>query len=268
MKLFFGLVFSGAISYFAFSRNSLSRGGMLAAIGVGTVVYTWGSPYWYGLLLAFFISSSLLSHFQKANKGEVENLFDKTGKRDAVQVLANGGIGALLVLLSFFSHDTMPFMIFYLGVIATVNADTWGTELGVLSGQSPRHVLTWKRMERGGSGGISTLGTVSSFVGGLFIGGCAAVFLYFESGVWESYWILIGAASGLFGSLLDSVLGASVQRMYVCSVCNRETEKSLHCSSPTLPIRGYTWCSNDFINALSSLGGGAVAWILWKVMIQ
>lgn len=267
MKLFLGLVLSGAISYLAYKRNSLSASGMMAAVGIGTIVYAWGSLYWYGLLLAFFISSSLLSHFQKAKKGEVEDLFDKTGKRDAAQVAANGGIGAILVLLSYFSDNSMPFMMFYLGVTATVNADTWGTELGVLSRKAPRHILTWKVMERGGSGGVSSLGTVSSLLGGLFIGGCATIFLYLEGGKFESYLMLIGAVGGLVGSLLDSILGASVQRMYVCSICSRETEKSLHCSQTTIPIRGFTWCSNDFINALSSIGGGAVAWMLWTFII-
>ncbi|RXT13863.1 DUF92 domain-containing protein [Ammoniphilus sp. CFH 90114] len=267
MKIALGFICSLLVSYYSFHKKSLSFDGMVASIIVGTIVFSMGSLYWYGLLLAFFASSSILSHYKKANKHQVEELYEKTGQRDATQVMANGGLGALLVIYSFFTSDPTPYMVFYLGIMATVNADTWGTELGVLSKKSPRHILNGKSLQPGESGGISIFGTLSSLLGGLFIGACAVLFLYVEAGVLDWDLIIIGGISGLLGSLVDSLLGASLQRMYKCTKCYRETEKTHHCNQRTHQIRGYRWCNNNMVNSVSSLVGGMCAWLLWKLLL-
>lgn len=263
MKLIEGLIFSSVIAYVSYRRNSLTRGGAAAAIVIGTIVYSFGSLFWYSLLLAFFISSSLLSHFKKEGKKKAEKMFAKSGKRDEVQVLANGGLAAILVLFSYAAEDPLPFMYCYLGVMATVNADTWGTELGILSRTPPRHILTWKKITAGCSGGVSGWGTLASLLGAVFIGGCATVLRYIESGIWEVQWIWIGAVAGLLGSIADSLLGSTAQRMYHCRHCGGEVEKRVHCGDTAHPIRG--WASNDGVNALSSVIGGGIAWGIWEL---
>ncbi|WP_134698923.1 DUF92 domain-containing protein [Ammoniphilus sp. YIM 78166] len=264
MDFIVGFILSTIIAVLSMRRQSLSQSGMFAAIAVGTIIYSFGSLFWYGVLLAFFISSSALSHFKKERKKGAENLFAKTGKRDASQVFANGGLAAILVVLAWLSVEATGIMYFYLGVMATVNADTWGTEIGVLSKRLPRHILTGKKLIAGVSGGISLLGTFASLLGAFFIGGVATILRYLEASVWEWQWMAIGSIAGLIGAFLDSVLGATVQRMYVCSQCNRETEKAVHCGESCRPIRGYRFATNDLINALSSLGGGVLAWVMWS----
>lgn len=264
-QFFLGIVLSGIISGLAYWKRSLTLGGAVAASIVGTTIYALGSLFWFGLLLSFFISSSLLSHFKKGNKKEADDLFAKTGCRDAMQVFANGGLGMIFVLLAFGAADPFPYMAGYLGIMATVNADTWGTEIGVLSTHKPRHILTWKSIERGTSGGISALGTTGTVCGAAFIGACAAVFLWIEGYPFELFWILIGLVSGVLGAFLDSVMGATVQQMFYCNQCRKETEKHEHCQHPTQLIRGYSVCTNDMVNAISSLTAGGVAWIIWMM---
>ncbi len=70
---------------------------------------------------------------------------------------------------------------------------------------------------------------------------------------------LIGLFSGLLGSLADSLMGATIQAMYYCPTCKKETERRVHsCGTPTLPLRGIPWFDNDVVNFLATLFGTLV----------
>lgn len=130
----------------AYWKQSLSLSGMLAAIVMGTIYFGAGNAFWFGILLLFFISSSLLSKLHHENKAELEATYDKTGRRDAGQVFANGGLGMLLVLLNaIYPLEIWGFL--FIGVMATVTSDTWATEIGTLAKRPPRSVLTGKVLQ-------------------------------------------------------------------------------------------------------------------------
>ena len=138
-----GLGASSLVAWLGYQKASLSKSGFWGAVLVGTLIMGFGGALWFILLMVFFISGSALSHFQKEQKGEVAANFAKTGKRDFGQALANGGLGSLLAVLS---HIIIPLEVafgLFLGVMATVNADTWATEIGVLSKSNPRSLLSW-----------------------------------------------------------------------------------------------------------------------------
>lgn len=260
---FGALVVAGA----AFWKQSLSFSGMLAAIIMGTIYFGAGNAFWFGILLIFFISSSLLSKLHHDNKAELELTYAKTGRRDAGQVFANGGLGMVLVLLhAIFPLELWGFL--FIGVMATVTSDTWATEIGTLSKKPPRSVLTGKVLQPGASGGVSLLGTLAAAVGGALIG-ASSWLLRIISGMPEHSFVLLtlaGLLGGLAGAFADSILGATVQRMNRCSVCGREVEGAVHCGAETLYSRGSKWMSNDAVNAISSVFGGAVA--LWMGTIN
>ncbi|WP_151736129.1 DUF92 domain-containing protein ['Paenibacillus yunnanensis' Narsing Rao et al. 2020] len=254
---FFGaLLVAGA----AYRKESLSFSGMLAAVIMGTVYFGAGNAFWFGILLLFFISSSLLSKLHHENKAELEAAYDKTGRRDAGQVFANGGLGMLLVLL----NAILPSALWeyaFIGVMATVTSDTWATEIGTLAKKPPRSVLTGKVLPAGTSGGVSWPGTLGAAAGGLMIG-AAAWILRMLSGMDQqpmSSLVLAGLAGGLVGAFADSFLGATVQRMNRCTVCGRELEAAQHCGRPAVHARGWQWMNNDAVNLLSSVIGGAFA---------
>lgn len=259
MDFLIGCICSLFIVGAAYAKRSLSVSGAVAAALLGTLMYALGDIRWYGLLLAFFISSSLLSHRKKEAKKDVEDLFAKTGTRDWLQVVANGGLGLVAVAGAFFLGGAYGWYMFYIGVIAAVTSDTWATEIGVLSRGKPRHVLTGRRVEPGTSGGVSSLGLLASLAGGLFIGSLATLLVWLIQKEWIFSYIAAGACGGMAGSLADSAIGAVWQRMYYCEVCGKETERTEHCSQPTRVIKGYAWCTNDMVNILSSLVGGAIA---------
>ncbi|ULO05723.1 DUF92 domain-containing protein [Paenibacillus sp. 19GGS1-52] len=255
-----GALFVAGVAYW---RQSLSLSGMLAAVMMGTIYFGAGNAFWFGILLVFFISSSLLSKLRHDNKAELELTYAKTGRRDAGQVFANGGIGMLLVLLNaIFPMEMWGFL--FIGVMATVTSDTWATEIGTLSKKPPRSVLTGKVLQAGASGAVSLLGTLAAACGGVLIGAASWVLRAASSMPGHSFWLLTlaGLFGGLAGAFADSVLGATVQRMNRCTVCGRIVEGESHCGAPTVHARGWRWMSNDAVNTISSIIGAAIALLL------
>lgn len=267
-RLGLGLVFSSLISILAYRKRALSNTGVAGAILTGTVIFGFGGWVWGLLLITFFVLSSLLSKYKARTKTQLAEKFAKGSRRDFGQVLANGGAGALLALLASMSPD--PALLFaFTGAIATVNADTWATELGVLARRPPRLITNGRRVEPGTSGGISLLGTLATLVGGATIGIAAVLYQSIDSTVTspESAVSLVAASAlgGLTGSLCDSFLGATVQAIYYTHQRRKETEKQVDPDgTPNELVRGWRWLNNDWVNFLSSLVGAAAgALVYW-----
>lgn len=292
-----GALGAALVAGLAYRKHSLSLSGMVAAIVMGTVYFgaAQGAWFWFGLLLLFFISSSLLSRLKAEHKHELEKSYAKTGRRDAGQVFANGGAG-MAACLGYVLWPDPFWAYFFVGTLAAVTADTWATELGGLSRRQPRSLLTWRTVPAGTSGGVSLLGSTAALAGALLLGGAGWLLLAWPE--WESWavwlglgetvsalisqlaqwaggspeilsalpmglslgqWLLIGGISGFVGAYVDSLLGATVQRMYRCSECGKLVEVEVHCEKPALPDRGLTWMNNDAVNILSALTAGFIA---------
>ena len=257
MQLIIGFLLAIVIAFLAYRARSLSRSGMLAALLVGTVIFGLGGWQWAFLLLTFFISSSALSRMFKERKKEANEKYAKGGQRDAGQVFGNGGVATLFAALHFAYPETIWPWLGFAASLAAVNADTWATELGVLNPHPPRMITNLRKVvEKGTSGGISLIGTLASLAGAGVIGLEAAMLS--PLGVNWMIFALVTIA-GLLGSLFDSFLGASVQGIYHCPRCDKETEKfpTHTCGTQTSQIRGWTWLDNDWVNfACGAFGAG------------
>jgi uncharacterized protein (TIGR00297 family) len=272
LQILIGLALSIAIALFAHRQAALTAGGVCAAILVGTLTFGFGGCTWGLVLIAFFVLCSLLSRYRLVDKAKVAEKFAKGAQRDAAQVLANGSLAAFSALL-YFSQPTPLWLAAFLGSMATATADTWGTEIGVLSRDPPRLITTGKRVPPGTSGGISLLGTSASVLGALVIGLVAYVLTYVQtvlsggSALQLSWIVPTTLLSGLLGSLFDSLLGATMQGIFYCAQCQVQTEKPLHgCGLRTTHVRGWRWLNNDMVNFLSSICGALLAIALWGVI--
>ena len=260
------LLLAALVAYAAYRLRSLSRSGALAAFLLGVVVFGFGGLPWAVVLLTFFITSSGLSRVLKNRKKDLEQNFAKGARRDAGQVAANGGMAGLAALASiFWPQSVLPWVLFS-AAFAAANADTWATELGVFSRNWPRSIRTGQRVPRGTSGAISLAGSLAASAGSLLIALAAVLFWPItETLLTDRLWFgLIIAGAGFTGSLVDSLLGATVQAIYWCPQCAKETERTpLHiCQTPTTLLRGWKWMSNDVVNFLCTASAALVAWLL------
>lgn len=247
-------------------RRSLSLDGMFAAITMGTILV--GTAGWWAgiLLVAFFASSSILSRAGSSTSAITQA---RGSERDAVQVLANGGI-ALLAAIAYSILDSTSLTLALTGAIGAANADTWSTEIGRTSRTLPRLITTGRTVPAGTSGAVSARGLVAALGGGAVIGILAAI-------GWWTGWLpgntssLAGLVAvtlgGLAGSLVDSFLGATVQDQRWCDTCQKSTEQRIHrCGTPTSSARGLPWLDNDVVNLLCTGAGGIVACVLWLLL--
>lgn len=267
VQLTTGLLLGALIGYLAWRANSLSSSGAVAAALTGGLVFGLGGVPWAVLLLAFFISSSALSRLGIRRKLALSEKFSKGSQRDWGQVLANGGLGAILALALVFGNHQAGLWFAFAGGMAAVNADTWATELGTFSAALPRLIINGKVVDRGTSGGVTLLGFLASAGGAALIGALAALFTSMAASTGVSWPLALGIIllAGLFGSTVDSLLGGTIQAIYYCPNCEKETERYPRhtCGTETKPLRGWGWLDNDWVNFACSLVGSLAALGLW-----
>lgn len=250
LQVLFGGLLALIASIAGWRLGWLDLSGAFAAFGMGLIVFGLGGLPWSLVLLVFFISSSLLSKLFHSKKSESEKYAAKGARRDSGQVLANGGVASFFVLLHvIFPHSQIPWLGFVAAFVAA-NADTWATEIGLLAKNAPILITSGKAVAKGTSGGISLAGTLGAAAG-------SALIVLTAWWVWPEYFRdaqfgMIGVlfAAGLLGCFIDSLLGATLQRVNYCPTCKKETEKApLHgCGTATKYLRGWRWLDNDWVN--------------------
>lgn len=264
VQLFLGLALGTLIGVLAYRARSLNSTGAWAAALSGGLIFGTGGLPWAVLLLTFFISSSALSKAFIHQKAGLNEKFAKGSQRDWSQVLANGGLGAMLAVCNALWPDAAWTWPAYLGAMAAVNADTWATELGVLDPGEPRLITSGRHVERGTSGAISLVGSLAALTGGILIGLAAGLFK-------PELWVVSLAAAGLgglAGSFFDSTLGATLQAIFTCPTCNKETERHPRhsCGTATRHTRGWLWVNNELVNFSCSIAGAVVAAVVWMCL--
>jgi uncharacterized protein (TIGR00297 family) len=274
--LAFAYAMAGAIGYAGYRARALTPGGAAAACLVGGTIFGFGGLAWAALLVLFFVSSSGLSFVAASHprKRRAAEQFDKGSTRDAAQVFANGGVAALAALLYGLSAPPGPalWLAAFVGALATATADTWATEIGVLSPTRPRLLTTGRPADPGTSGAVTFLGTAAALAGGLLIGLAAALLVALPNSGLPALplaaTLLAGLAGGGSGMLADSLMGATVQASYRCPACHTPTESRLHrCGTPTHLVRGHPAVTNDAVNLAGTLTGAVIAGLLASVAV-
>ena len=203
IRIFIALGLSFVCVILAFMVNWLTLDGAIAALSFGVIAYGLGDLSGAAVVLAFFISSSILSKDLISE----EAFLDKKFRRDGLQVWSNGFWFALWIMVWFLSEEP-AFLVAAVASMAFSNADTWASEVGGHRVKGKTVLITsFKQVKPGTDGGISLVGTLATMGGAVFIAGVFWV-TNLEIG---AYTILLIAISGFVGSLIDSWLGAKVQ---------------------------------------------------------
>lgn len=259
-----GLCLAFSIGAFLLRLASADGAAALMAVTLGGYLGFGFAGLWY--LAAIFVLSSAVTKFHYSSKKSVGSAETQGGARNAWKIFGGAGLAGV-VGWGMYLH-LLPLAItgiVFSASIATTNADTWASELGVLSRKPPHRILPpWDEVNRGDSGGISPVGEAAAVVGAI-----AASLVAAALGL--SIPPLLGGLACFGGALaaehFDSVLGASLQVLYRCPECGRISEKRWHHKGVRgVRTRGWFFLSNEGVNLVSSCFGAAIAFGLLAVL--
>ncbi|XP_015572495.1 protein PGR [Ricinus communis] len=261
-----GALISSTIAIRAYKRKSLNLSGAIAGFLVMTIHFA--VSYRFGaIILAFFLSSSKLTKVGEEKKRRIDADFKEGGQRNWIQVLFNSGIATVLALAIWKLRgwqevclDTKESTVLtallggIIGHYSCCSGDTWSSELGVLSDATPRLITTFKHVRRGTNGGVTIAGLAAAAAAGGVIGVTFVLFGLFTTSCEYSVAlkqllvIPLSVMAGVCGSLIDSLLGATLQFSGFCTVRNKVVGKP----GPTVKkISGLSILDNNAVNLIS-----------------
>mmetsp|Transcript_13343 Transcript_13343/g.23904 ORF Transcript_13343/g.23904 Transcript_13343/m.23904 type:complete len:287 (+) Transcript_13343:175-1035(+) len=243
-------------------RKSLTPSGAMAAFVVGFLSIACGMRGF--LLLLFYLVGTKATKYKNQLKSNLDQSSAESSCRGPSQVLACSVFGVIFQLAHVYYYGQESSIDFsqspqasslacaLIAHHATSLADTLASELGILSKSQPILITTGRRVPPGTNGGVTLLGTGFSALGGLIIG-IAAVILDTINGlhVQPLSYVMFGISCGILGSIVDSILGATLQ------VTHFDPEKKVVCNGSLVPasvhISGRDVLSNAQVNVASIL---------------
>ncbi|CAG8980269.1 hypothetical protein HYALB_00013466 [Hymenoscyphus albidus] len=255
MKAVIAVPITMAMVYRSWSHKSLTPAGIVAAVfaAVAHAVHPWNLPF--ALLIIFFLAGTRVTKVKHDIKAKLTMQASGNaggeGARTHIQVLANSGVASVLTLLHAYQLrqrelNHVPTEACYswqgdllvVGIIANyvaVAADTFSSELGILSKSKPRLItsLTLRQVPPGTNGGVTLGGLAAGLLGSLVIVTASVALIPFCPPSMPTYgWNLMKRQRfsfamiiwGALGSLLDSFLGGWFQRSVVDTRTGRIVE--------------------------------------------
>lgn len=276
-----GVTIATLLSLKGHKKKSLSKDGAIAAWIVGFLSVASGPRGL--LLLIFYLLGTKVTKFRKEEKQKKDADASEGAVRGMHQVLACSAIAVIIQIIhvylygeeqqiTFTTTTSSSSNYFFLSAsnlsccvishYATCLADTFASELGILSKSQPILITKpWKKVPPGTNGGITFLGTVFSAVGGFLIGLSNVIIdllcMKEKANVIANMGgvLLYGAICGVIGSFLDSLLGATIQASYYdgdkkLAYCGGKESKK---PPSATHVSGLDILSNAQVNLVSTL---------------
>jgi uncharacterized protein (TIGR00297 family) len=196
-----------ALAVLAFGLKMVTPSGGVCGFLLGVAVYLGYGYKSFLLMFAFFLIGSVATRFgyaRKAARGVAEK---RGGARSWREAAANSLAGAFFSLLVITTHHEGAFLMALIAAFAEATGDTISSEIGQWISDRAYLITTFKPVPAGENGGVS--------VGGSVAGGLASVLvvaLAFSLGLCGMAGIIITLSAAVAGNLLDSVLGATLER--------------------------------------------------------
>jgi uncharacterized protein (TIGR00297 family) len=209
-KMLLSLAFSFFLGFLAYRAKIADVSALLSAALLGVLIIVFSKFSWFLLLLTFFILGGGFTKYKYAYKRSIGIAQAKDGIRSYENVFSNSTAAlTLAVAYGIFPTQTLPIIYAYMGTVATATGDTLASEIGTTAKGSPRMITTLKPARPGADGAVSVLGELAAIFGSAVIG-----LLAYILGISDNFilTVLITTAGGFFGTNVDSLLGATLQK--------------------------------------------------------
>jgi uncharacterized protein (TIGR00297 family) len=269
-QAFMACIIASLMALRGYKRKSLTTNGAVAAWIVGFCSIISGSRGF--LLLLFYIVGTKATKYKITIKAKFEDT--DSSCRGPGQVLACSIIGICIQTIHFIycgkersidfdeSQLASSLACALIAHHATNLADTLSSELGILSKSDPILITSLRTVPRGTNGGCSLAGLGCSMIGGFLIG-CGTFIIDSFSGLDAKpfAYILFGTALGTIGSIIDSLLGATLQVTYFDEEKKVISDNSSK-KNATKRIAGLDILSNTQVNLVSVLITSALGFFI------
>lgn len=219
----------------------LTPAGWCHAALLGTLL--WASLGWRGWLavVLYLLLGSLVTRLglrQKQQRGLAEG---RGGRRGPENVWGSALVGAVLALAVPLQAppEQRWLLLGFAASFAAKLADTFGSEIGKRWGRHAVLITTGRPVPPGTEGAISAEGTAASLIGSVVMTLLMAALGLIRGGAA----IVLVSTIGLVATLLESVIGATVQRRWM-------------------------WLSNEVVNGLQTLAAAALALLLAPLVLS
>lgn len=160
-----GLAVTVVLALVAWKLGAIKRGGLVAGLIVGTVVYAaFGWPGFVLLLLFFATSEASTRHTLAAMKKQSRAFAeDKKGAKTFGEIFVPGVVPLLAGLVMIFTNQpTNRFLslLAFVAALTTSLGDLVSTDLGQVYGKRTYQLITLDRVRAGTRGGVSVEGSI------------------------------------------------------------------------------------------------------------
>jgi uncharacterized protein (TIGR00297 family) len=209
--------------------RGVNLSGALAGGVACFLLFVFAGPGSFAALGALFLVTWLSTRLGYRTKHQ-RGIAERREGRNGWQISANLGVAALGAM-AFGINGNGAWLMAAAAALAEAATDTVASEIGQIRSQTALLITTWEAVPAGTDGGITFAGTLSGIAAGTTI---AAIAKFGGMVPHARFWIT--AAAGILGMLVDSVLGATLQR------------------------RG--WMNNEAVNLCGTLTAAAVAYAI------
>jgi uncharacterized protein (TIGR00297 family) len=206
-RVMLALAISLAFSLLAWGMRAVTGTGAVAGAVITFVICIAAGPDGFGVLLSVFLLTMFATRFGLHRKLEA-GLAERNSGRDAGQILANLLAATMVAApVAFLSGNKSLLLAGMTAAFCEAAADTVSSEIGQATGRRAYLITSLRSVPAGTDGAISATGSIAGVLAAIAIGAMASWL-----NVLRSDWWLIAVGSGIAGTVLDSLLGATLER--------------------------------------------------------
>jgi uncharacterized protein (TIGR00297 family) len=206
-RLALAVVINAVFALLALAVKMVNRSGAAVGFILGVAIYLGYGYKSFLILLSFFVLGSIatrLGYAAKAARGIAER---RRGARSWREALANSLAGTTFAILIITTHHEAAFLVALVAAFAEAAGDTISSEIGQWLSQRAYLITTFQPVPAGENGGVSGGGSVAGLTASTLV-----VAVGYALGMCTIGGATIALGAAVAGNLLDSVLGATIER--------------------------------------------------------